>query len=215
MFVVKVVYKAYRFVKQNFRFSFQVVDSEGRAVERLHYRETAVGKCWTEASFEVKNPGEALQLVLAAEVKEKSAGGPNNKMFWLNIGQISIYDAAKQFSTTKADIFELQTVARKSLDTSSELRNRMVIDLHVRAVEKDGRFRPLQYIVSKASGQFVYNVYFSVFTIKNLIFNPNKSGCESFQVTALTEEGHFVKQSSDIRICRKKVLPIQFEMITV
>jgi len=208
--VVRVVYKAYRFVRKNFSYSFQVIDTEGVRMKRLNRKKKVLNKEWKEISFEVNNPGKPINFVLIAEVNKKSSGSADRKMFWLNIGQVSLYPKEKQISRNEIDIFEFLTVARKSLLPASILDNREVIDLHIQSIQKSHQFQPLQYVLSKPNGQFVYNVYFRSLTVKNLIFKPDKSGCESFEVDVLTEEGHLMKSTSGIQVCQQSLLPLEF-----
>lgn len=223
---VKIVYHLYESVSKYFDFEFHLITEQGEIVEplvvdeeRANTEEAPIIQSlanWRERTISFKNNKGPLQLVVFAIGKKDQMTMYQSLMFFINIGQVSIYDSNVDLSIDYSKIFDLKYETRYSLTKSSNPKTK-IVDLYLKATQLETKFRIRNYVLfqkkpntGRRGLQFVANVYYKEFILKNLIFQPEDNGCEVYRLMAITEDGEFLHDYQTITICEWDIKPIDF-----
>ena len=205
---VTIIYHVYEALDKFFTFQFIIANSNGEIVPAHAAKPKTLKKNWKELTFEFDNTVGTVELTLLAFLKTSSIDPTYSKMFFVNVGQVSIYDVSATSTLKGPEPFCIETIPRRSFKKSAA-KNTILIDLYFKTCHNDPNIR-IKSIVFYKDVQFVQNVYFKEYVITNLRFQPDSDGCERYGATAVTEEGFFIEHSKEIIICEKDIRPVLF-----
>lgn len=202
---MRIVYKDYRFVRRYFRYSFFVVNESGEPLRVLKTSNKRIAPEWKELTIDYLSNGELLNLILWSELKKREADPETQRMFSINIGLISISDIGKSDQETDSNYVDIKTIARHSGFEGHGLKKRELIDVYLEVGISSRKLKLAHLVITKTNGQFVYNIHFMKFWIRNLIFETDRNGCENFKVYVVTLKGEILENSTGLKICTDEV----------